>query len=75
MDGFGTIEPNEFKKSLETLGCIFKEHEIDALFRKYDLNENGKLDYEEFSNAFARKGSGNNPNVSPVFGITREAPN
>ena len=75
LDGFGTIEPHEFKKALETLGCIFKEHEIDALFKKYDANSNGKLDYEEFGNFFARKGSGNNPNVNPVFGLTREPPN
>ena len=34
-----------------------------------------KLDYEEFANFFANKGSGNNPNVNPVFGITREPPN
>jgi Ca2+-binding EF-hand superfamily protein len=75
LDGFGTIEPDEFKKALETLGCLFKDHEIDALFRKYDSNSNGKLDYEEFASFFARKGSGNNPNVNPVFGVTREPPN
>jgi len=48
---------------------------MDALFKKYDANENGKLDYEEFASAFARMGSGNNPNVNPVFGLTREPPN
>jgi len=37
--------------------------------------ENGKIDYEEFASFFARKGSGNNPNVNPVFGIEREKPN
>lgn len=75
LDGFGTIEPKEFKKALETLGCVFQCHEIDALFKKYDSNGNGKLDYEEFASFFARKGSGNNPNVNPVFGINREPPN
>jgi hypothetical protein len=75
LDGFGTIEPAEFRKSLETIGCIFKDFELDALFNKFDANANGKLDYEEFSSFFARKGSGNNPNVNPVFGITREPPN
>jgi hypothetical protein len=54
---------------------LFKDFEIDALFSKYDTNSNGKLDYEEFAGFFARKGSGNNPNVNPVFGISREAPN
>jgi Ca2+-binding EF-hand superfamily protein len=75
LDGFGTIEMNEFTKSLETLGCVFKSFEIEALFKKYDANANGKLDYEEFAAFFAKKGSGNNPNVNPVFGIGREAPN
>lgn len=74
LSGYGTIEPNEFRKALETIGCLFKDYEMDALFKKYDANGNQKLDYEEFSNFFARKGSGNNPNVNPVFGITREAP-
>ena len=75
LNGFGTIELGDFKKSLETLGCIFKDFEIEAIFSKYDANGNGKLDYEEFGNMFARKGSGNNPNVNPVFGLTREPPN
>lgn len=75
LDGYGTIDLKEFTKSLETLGCVFKDIEMQALFSKYDINSNGKLDYEEFANFFARKGSGNNPNVNPVFGITREPPN
>ncbi len=48
---------------------------MDSLFRKFDANGNGKIDYEEFASFFARKGSGNNPNVNPVFGINREPPN
>lgn len=75
LDGFGTIEPREFAKTLETLGCVFKDFELEALFSKYDANQNGKLDYEEFANFFSRKGSGNNPNVNPVFGLQREPPN
>jgi len=75
LDGFGTIEPSEFKKALETLGCLFKDQEMEAIFNKYDANANGKLDYEEFSRFFANKGSGNNPNVNPVFGLSREPPN
>ena len=75
LEGYGTVTLAQFTKALETIGCIFKEHEIEALFRKQDTNNNGKLDYEEFANFLARKGSGNNPNVNPVFGITREPPN
>jgi Ca2+-binding EF-hand superfamily protein len=69
LDGFGTIEPSEFYKALETIGCNFGEVEMDCLFKKFDSNGNGKIDYEEFASFFARKGSGNNPNVNPVFGI------
>jgi Ca2+-binding EF-hand superfamily protein len=75
LDGFGTIEFNEFTKSLESIGCAFKEHEMRAVFDKFDKDGNNKLDYEEFSAMFAVRGSGNNPNVNPVFGLKREPPN
>lgn len=75
LDGFGTIEIGEFRKALETLGCTFATHEIDAIFRSFDKDSNGRLDYEEFSSMFAIRGSGNNPNVNPSFGAQREPPN
>lgn len=75
VEGFGTIKPAGFKKALETLGCVFTDAEIEALFRSFDTNKNGKVDYIEFASFIARKGSGNNPNVNPVFGITRDPPN
>ena len=75
LDGFGTIEFSEFTKALESMGCCFPEFEQRALFAKYDKDGNNKLDYEEFSSWFAIRGSGNNPNVNPVFGVTREPPN
>jgi len=31
--------------------------------------------YDEFCNLFATMGSGNNPNVNPVFKLRREIPN
>ena len=75
LDGFGTIDFGEFKKALETLGCVFKDFELRAVFDKFDKDGNNKLDYEEFANGFAIRGSGNNPNVNPVFGLKREPPN
>lgn len=75
LDGFGTIEFSEFTKALESMGCAFPDHEQRALFAKYDKDGNNKLDYEEFSSWFAIRGSGNNPNVNPVFGMSREPPN
>jgi Ca2+-binding EF-hand superfamily protein len=74
VEGYGTIGPMEFRKALETLGCTFADHEIEALFRKFDANGNGKVDYEEMASAFALHGSGDNPNVNPVFGVEREPP-
>lgn len=74
LDGFGTIEMKEFSCALETIGCVFPAHEMAAIFNKIDRNCSGKIDYEEFANWFALKGSGNNPNVNPVFGLTREPP-
>jgi hypothetical protein len=44
------------------------------LFNKFDSNKSGRIDFEEFAGWVALKGSGNNPNVNPVFGLTREPP-
>jgi Ca2+-binding EF-hand superfamily protein len=35
---------------------------------------NGLLAYDEFCNVFATMGSGNNPNVNPVFKLMRSVP-
>ena len=75
LDGFGTIEFGEFTKAMEAIGCCYKDFELRAVFDKYDKDGNNKLDYEEFAAFMAVKGSGNNPNVNPSFGITREPPN
>jgi len=59
---------------MEAIGCTFTENELAAVFNKYDTNNSGQLDFEEFSGMMALRGTGNNPNVNPVFGLTREAP-
>jgi calcyphosin len=46
---------------------VFKEGEIQALFNKFDLDGSGRLDYAELTKGLALKGSGNNPNVNPVW--------
>ena len=74
LNDSGTICLAEFLQVLEAYGCVFGHDEIRALFNKYDKDRSGKLDYEEFSNFFALKGSGNNPNVNPVFAVEREKP-
>jgi hypothetical protein len=74
LEGFGTIQPAQFKKGLETIGCVLIDREIEALFRRFDAKGNGKVDYIEFASFVARKGSDINPNVNSVFGVTREPP-
>lgn len=69
MNDNGVLCPTEFNNVLISYGCTFKENEVNALFNKYDRDGSGYLDYEEFSAFMALKGSGNNPNVNPVFAI------
>lgn len=75
LEGYGTIKFPEFRKALEAVGCALTENDALSLFRKYDKSGDGKLDYEEFAAFIALKGTGNNPNVNPSFGLSREPPN
>ncbi len=74
LDDSGVIDPQKFNKALEKFGCVFNKFEIDALFKKYDTDHSGKICYDEFCNLFAVIGSGNNPNVNPVFDLARKYP-
>lgn len=74
LHGRGVVSPAEFKNALEAIGCTFKANELSAIFNKYDTNKSGHLDFEEFAGMYALRGTGNNPNVNPVFGLVREAP-
>jgi len=74
LNGNGTVEFSEFCKGLETLGCTFSDVEMRTLFSSLDSNGSGKIDYEEMASMIAIRGSGNNPNVNPVFGTNREPP-
>lgn len=79
-DGNGTLSQLEFTKSLSQLGCYFNDTEIDCLFKRFDTNRSGKIDYEEFAGFMALKGSGlikgsvNGANVRPQFTMKREEP-
>lgn len=70
----GGVNRKEFKEALNALGCYFNEAEINALFDYLDDNKNGVVDYQELAGRMALRGSGNNPNINPVFGLNREAP-
>ncbi|CAI2375623.1 unnamed protein product [Moneuplotes crassus] len=62
-----SVSFEEFCQALEAYGCVFKENEIQAFFNKIDKDGSGKLDYVELTSILALKGSGNNPNVNPVW--------
>lgn len=70
----GVIDFKQFGDALNKFGCKFSEKELAALFHKYDVDRSGKICFEQFCNAFALMGSGNNPNVNPVFEIYRAPP-
>jgi calcyphosin len=53
---------------------VFTDKEITALFNKYDGDKSGRLCYDEFCGLIALMGSGNNPNVNPVFQLSRQPP-
>lgn len=74
LENKGVIGIKQFTQALEHFGCVFTKYEIEALFRKYDKDNSGKLVYDEFSNLFAYMGAGTNPNVNPVFTLTRIPP-
>jgi hypothetical protein len=46
---------------------------LSALFNKH-AGSNGEVNYEEFAGQMALRGTGNNPNVNPIFGLTKEVP-
>lgn len=47
-DQNGYITNTEFRYILTKLGESFTDQEVDTLFRECDLNDDGRLDYEEF---------------------------
>lgn len=70
----GSLNPKEFRQALEALGCTFAEPELDSIFDKYDAAKSGRFDYLEFSGHMALRGTGNNPNVNPIFSRARDPP-
>ena len=69
-DCSGGISLNEFKAALERLGCTFQDHEVSALFSKYNASGNGRLIYEELSPLFASRSAVDNNQ----FNSAREVP-
>eukprot|EP00811_Abedinium_folium_P034890 NODE_7732_length_1554_cov_7.458304.p1 GENE.NODE_7732_length_1554_cov_7.458304~~NODE_7732_length_1554_cov_7.458304.p1 ORF type:complete len:345 (+),score=123.44 NODE_7732_length_1554_cov_7.458304:84-1118(+) len=47
-NGDGTIDPMEFEKAMSELGFRFSPDQLRALYKFFDANADGKIDYEEF---------------------------
>lgn len=74
LDDSGLIDLEKFNRALEKFGCVFNKYETLALFKKYDTDNSGKLNYDEFCNMFAIIGAGTNPNVNTVFELAKDYP-
>ena len=54
-DGSGYITPNEVEDLLfETYGFPPLEEEVDLFMKEFDLNQDGKVSWEEFTSSLRR---------------------
>ena len=52
------LEPAEFEKGLARFGLFPTKVQLQALFKYYDVNQDGKISYEEFLKAIREPLSG-----------------
>lgn len=45
----GSVDFNEFMKAMEKIGLYYTPAEMQPLFKQYDTDGSGNLDYKEFS--------------------------
>jgi len=50
-DGSGAMDKREFMKGLHSLNIFLSQAALDRLFRALDVNQNDRVDYQEFSKA------------------------
>ena len=48
----GVVTKDELKEALEYINLIISDKQIDTIFRKYDDNKSGTLEFHEFAAAF-----------------------
>ena len=54
-DKNNVLSQNEFRNALRKLNLGFTSREIDRLMAKIDTNNDGKIDWKEFSSQFPEK--------------------
>eukprot|EP00817_Percolomonadidae_sp_ATCC50343_P001042 CAMPEP_0117428656 /NCGR_PEP_ID=MMETSP0758-20121206/8311_1 /TAXON_ID=63605 /ORGANISM="Percolomonas cosmopolitus, Strain AE-1 (ATCC 50343)" /LENGTH=114 /DNA_ID=CAMNT_0005215125 /DNA_START=98 /DNA_END=442 /DNA_ORIENTATION=+ len=54
-DGSGFMTPDEFRSVLTSLGETLTDDQVDELLEDAELDENGKINYEEFSKVLMRR--------------------
>eukprot|EP01138_Halocafeteria_seosinensis_P002074 gb/GECG01002123.1/.p1 GENE.gb/GECG01002123.1/~~gb/GECG01002123.1/.p1 ORF type:complete len:587 (+),score=85.79 gb/GECG01002123.1/:1-1761(+) len=52
--GDGTLTPIELQAAVNSLGIFLYDEEVEALVQKYDVGQDGCLDYDEFVKAISR---------------------
>jgi Ca2+-binding EF-hand superfamily protein len=45
----GSVDFNDFMKAMEKIGLYYSPQELQPLFKQYDQDSSGNLDYKEFS--------------------------
>jgi Ca2+-binding EF-hand superfamily protein len=45
----GAVDFNDFQKAMNKIGLYYSEQELKPLFRGYDTDQSGSIDYKEFS--------------------------
>jgi len=45
----GSVNFQDFMKAMEKIGLYYSQQELEPLFRQYDTDRSGSLDYKEFS--------------------------
>lgn len=45
----GCVDFNDFMKAMEKIGLYYSPQELQPLFKVYDSDQSGNLDYKEFS--------------------------
>ena len=47
-NGSGTLDHYEFKKGIKDFRVGLEDKDIDTLFKAFDINNNGDIDFDEF---------------------------